>query len=531
MIGPLVKAGANPNFCNGSTLTPLRYAVDRGNADMIGLLVEAGADPNLYASGWTPLKYAVNQGKRDMIGPLVEAGADPNLVDPLRGTPIGNLCNEFKPSGLEDLEEKLALASELRASGARAVGAKEELCLAINYLRQERPKYARALLKVLLSGENSIVPEEFRRLKMLAHAFHLDGIGHVDSSVSAEEANESFTGKLEGSWSEGWYREMEKRTRELARTFGSTDAAEPMRELAHFLSRGAEQAALGREGIAKRVLAGKPCVITTGFVGHAVSALLFGDNLVICNRGGESRKPVEVYKMANVTKASILELLDQLERCKHEQRHGYIHFLKGLSHRFDSSEKNSTAKAIEDACELPHQWVGNCSWASAEASVWAFMALKAVGNEEVETKPMEERLAGVKEDFGAWIAYQRIRTIREYLEVVEERGSTPDHGVLRRAFATAWVMVPAADAGLRSVLEDAEAQYLRVLERTDSRRCVEFKSEKLYWSNVLGSWSPAKVMYRPLKPLPEFARSKLEARLHPLWRKVFSWHEGPPPAE
>ena len=520
MIGLLVEAGADPNLYDASEWTPLRYAIRRGKKGMIGPLVEAGADPNLYeASGWTPLTYAIERGKKDMIGLLVKAGADPNFVDSRGNTPMRTLCNKFTPSNVQELEEYLELATELCSCGARAKGiarGKGELA----HLRQQRPKYGLALERVITAGEYSTVQEEFRRLKMVGHAFHLGGLGLTDSDAPEEEPGEFLVGELEGSFSPGWYREMAKGTTELQH-FVADSERELLREVGYFLSRGADQASMGKKGIAKAMAAGKPGVVSTGYVGHDVSGLIFGNYFVICNRGGESRRPVEVYRMKNVTKEALSELIDELSACNSGSRSDYREFLLGLSERFESSETDAAAKLVEEACDLPMQSVGNCSWTSTETAVWAFMALKALGDEKPGSDPVAERLAEVKHHFGHWIAYQRIRTIREYLKVVEERGSTADHGVLRTAFATAWVTTPPGETGLNSTLQDVEAQYLRVLERTDSRRCVEFKTEKLYWTGIVGSWNPVKVMDRRLKPLPEFARAEVKERLHPLWRAVF----------
>ena len=60
-------------------MTPLGYAVESGNMEIVQLLVEAKADVNAKdVAEETPLHYAAQAGKIKLVQFLIEAGADVN---------------------------------------------------------------------------------------------------------------------------------------------------------------------------------------------------------------------------------------------------------------------------------------------------------------------------------------------------------------------------------------------------------------------------------------------------------------------
>jgi len=111
----LVRAGANINAINNSTLTPLMWAAHKDDKAMVNQLILTGADVNatnnagrtalMYAAagdreaitaqliqvganvnavgndGYTPLKYAAREGFVNMIDQLTQAGANVNAND------------------------------------------------------------------------------------------------------------------------------------------------------------------------------------------------------------------------------------------------------------------------------------------------------------------------------------------------------------------------------------------------------------------------------------------------------------------
>jgi len=80
----LLSAGAAPNVTDNAGITPLHYAIRRGNA--VWELIAAGADVN--AGSWTPLHSAAHEGNEVFVQMLVAAGSNPNAVDDEGRTPL-----------------------------------------------------------------------------------------------------------------------------------------------------------------------------------------------------------------------------------------------------------------------------------------------------------------------------------------------------------------------------------------------------------------------------------------------------------
>ena len=80
-VGLLLKHGFDPDGVDQFGLTPLHYAVIKGNKTALNQLLQARANPNISESshGNTPLHYAAVLGDVSVINNLVAAGGDPIL--------------------------------------------------------------------------------------------------------------------------------------------------------------------------------------------------------------------------------------------------------------------------------------------------------------------------------------------------------------------------------------------------------------------------------------------------------------------
>lgn len=89
-VESLLESGIDPNIIDIEGWTPLMWATQINNLDMINLLIEYGANPDIvdYYYEETALIIATNNNYVEAIKILLENGADPNLIDSYGLTPL-----------------------------------------------------------------------------------------------------------------------------------------------------------------------------------------------------------------------------------------------------------------------------------------------------------------------------------------------------------------------------------------------------------------------------------------------------------
>ena len=117
------------NVKDGTGWTPLHWAVNEGNIEIVQFLVSKGADVNFMPKhhGWTPLHSAVSITNLEIVKFLISAGANVNAANAGGYTPLhwtASLC--WTASGLvPESDEAVAIAEFLVSQGAD-VNAKTE---------------------------------------------------------------------------------------------------------------------------------------------------------------------------------------------------------------------------------------------------------------------------------------------------------------------------------------------------------------------------------------------------------------------
>ncbi len=93
----LIAAGADPNAADirpviGNGATPLHFAADADDPELVRALIAAGAVVNARSlAGHTPLWWACNAGQASAARELLTAGADPNIRCKEGYTPLGRV--------------------------------------------------------------------------------------------------------------------------------------------------------------------------------------------------------------------------------------------------------------------------------------------------------------------------------------------------------------------------------------------------------------------------------------------------------
>ncbi|WP_165913618.1 M48 family metallopeptidase [Serpentinicella alkaliphila] len=89
-VKSILESRINPDIVDSEGWTPLMWATQLNDLDMINLFIEYGADPNKidYYYEETALIIALTNDYVEAIAALLEAGADPNLSDSYGWTPL-----------------------------------------------------------------------------------------------------------------------------------------------------------------------------------------------------------------------------------------------------------------------------------------------------------------------------------------------------------------------------------------------------------------------------------------------------------
>ncbi len=105
MAAELLRLGANANARGSEERTPLRRAVERGDAPMVGFLASRGA----RVRGDGLLIVATDTGNEQVVKALLAAGCDPNEPDAFGERPLGHARSAGRKQ----------IAGILAAAGAR----------------------------------------------------------------------------------------------------------------------------------------------------------------------------------------------------------------------------------------------------------------------------------------------------------------------------------------------------------------------------------------------------------------------------
>ena len=102
----LLKAGADVNWANNASYTPLMRAAEAGYVNGVQMLLLAGADVNIECRGNTALHLASRHGLYEVVDLLIQAQSDVNKVRKNSITPLmeASGCNTTFDQGAKCLE-------------------------------------------------------------------------------------------------------------------------------------------------------------------------------------------------------------------------------------------------------------------------------------------------------------------------------------------------------------------------------------------------------------------------------------------
>ncbi|WP_265017172.1 ankyrin repeat domain-containing protein [Wolbachia endosymbiont (group B) of Endotricha flammealis] len=104
-----IRRGANVNIQDRQGWTPLFWAIQKNNFNIIELLLDNSADIKVKDNeGWTPLHWAVQLGSLNVVKYFVEKGADVNALTADGRAPLDIAKDKGHNKIVEYLEEKLS---------------------------------------------------------------------------------------------------------------------------------------------------------------------------------------------------------------------------------------------------------------------------------------------------------------------------------------------------------------------------------------------------------------------------------------
>ena len=144
MIRILGKAKANMNISN-IVYTPLSYAIDQDNKEMVQALIDAGADVNTKTQlGTLPIQKATD--KKEILAMLLKAKADPNQTLDSGYTPLLQAIDEDNPDSVKLLLEAGANPEASDYAGRNAM--------------QMAEQFSRTAIVEILKARNHEIPKD-----------------------------------------------------------------------------------------------------------------------------------------------------------------------------------------------------------------------------------------------------------------------------------------------------------------------------------------------------------------------------------
>lgn len=269
--------------------------------------------------------------------------------------------------------------------------------------------------------------KEFLKRTSLAHALSLAGRTEFFKTGSEELiASLELQGHQSPEWFHMWFKDFGAFCEQYPQLFDKGIEI-LFKEL---LMSGAEYST--REEKLKKIQEGKlPVIINCGYSGHAVTLLIWGNRLVICNRGIAQLKAysLDVYHFdPKKMNAEILDKIAEISVIGSIQT--YKNYFSEKLPKILSFAQNTLDLEFEKANPLTNQTVGNCSFFSPLAAIYAFLLISGVDPEAKNLPAGYPKKA--MSAYSTWLAFQQLRILNRLIEPLKDSPSKfkPDHKLI-----------------------------------------------------------------------------------------------------
>lgn len=283
-------------------------------------------------------------------------------------------------------------------------------------------KNIRDLLRKYSSRETQEYSKQYKRTKLLTHAFEIGGTGKILGRKV----------DFEGYGPNGPAAIMAK---SVAQVPEMADIAQALQNASDNMYR-----------------PGGPNIILTGYSEHSITVLIWKDLFIVCDRGGGTKSLlVHRFDPDKLTPAVANLLFD----IRHKSEKEYKVLMKKTIPQMLGFQKQSAEElAIQKAARLPWQLVGNCTWAATEGIIKAFLVIK-------DPKSADST-------FAKWQISQQMTLLEKYLK------DPHDKTIINESFNVLWIIKArhpkVFDDTLVKRLEELETRYKKVLSIKEFKR-------------------------------------------------------------
>ena len=263
---------------------------------------------------------------------------------------------------------------------------------ALDEIKKNRPHNYKEIIDLYKNSHlNKCNKERVKRLE-LSHGWDLFG----DSWLIAYETGEIFNKlTLEGHFSAQWFHILGKDLDLFKQSYPKLLNDFEAKLFKEVFDISANSKCFSLENKLARIKKGLPIMINSGFIGHSVTLLIWDKQIVICNRGALSRRPLEIYHF----NPESLDLNDLNELLKTNKYGTYLDYQKLYFEElpkkllFTQTELDKELEIVSTS--LPYQIVGNCSFISPITAFYAMKLLMEVrkiekGEKFYQTAILEE---------------------------------------------------------------------------------------------------------------------------------------------
>lgn len=452
LVEKLIARGADVNLQNLFGNTALTLAIRSNNKPLVDLLLQKGANPNIRDDlGSTPIHYALSNRDFNLFEKLIQNGADLNLADNAGSVLLSYAMNDFQ------------FFKKLIDSGADPAKIDKHGRSVLDMIKLYRPKDYRAMIDLIYekNPELKLRHKEFKYRKQLAHAWHLKG----ETVLKAEDNPIS----LEGGNTLIWFHQMDKNFEEFQKLCPEFPNQELFADAIKFTAKINTHTS---DQILTRIQSGLPTFFNVGFLGHDVVALFWKNQFVLCNRGDETRRPLEVYHYNESLLTT--EMIDKIRGATRGNSENYRKlFFEELPSKLEFSTHPQDLNMEAEGAKLYNQVVGNCGWVSSTTSIYAFQMLSG---DEIELEKQ-------RNDYKTWLAFQQLYSLERTIRLIGTSNFAPDHGLIQKGISMA--LFPCYNLPLTRKLDDLIDAYTKTLPAEALSR---FQNDLNFWRDTASAY-------------------------------------------